>query len=228
MCYYHDMRHHFVAVALLLSACASPSIQPDEDANHAGTYSGSYVNADYGFALTLPKDFEPLKEIKPALKNQGAYLEESVLKFKELNPALRSFGSRDTAINAAFSVAISAFPLEGYSQEQIYDPEREYTYDAATDSWKGTATGTPFQPETRMIGGKKAYVFGFGDAGLMSQTYAVPLPEKNVALEFVIRGCVACTDESPDSLSDNEELIAANEAHVQKESEEILNDIRFE
>lgn len=216
-----------ISSVLILSACAAPSIQPDEDANGTATHSGSYVNAEYGFSLEYPTHFQAIREIEPALKNQGAYVEESVLKFKELNPALRSFGSRDMDINAAFSLEVSAYPLQGYSQDQIYDPEYEYVYDAATDSWKGVVTGSPFQPETQMIGGKKAYVFGFGDSGLMSQTYAVPLPEKNVVLEFVISSCVACTDESEDSLSDNYVLIDANTAHVEKEREEILNGIRF-
>lgn len=232
-----------IASLLIVSACAAPSIQPDEDPNHSSsamssstssakfdlaTHSGTYVNEEYGFSLTYPAHFEPLKPTTTLMKNQGAYIEDNTLKFKELIPSLITLKSGDRDIQAMFSLYVTAFPLKGYSEESIYSDEYEYAYDDVTNAWKGTKTGAPFQPETRKIGGKTAYRFEFGDAGSYSDMYAIPLPEKNVMLEFTLSSCVSCTDEGPGGLSDNMPLINENEAHVGKETNDILNSIRFQ
>lgn len=233
-----NMRPTLVALAFLLAACSAPAIQPDEDANASSSASSdmligsgttTYTNDGYGFSVVLPSHFEALKGTAPQKNKYGAYIKDNALQFEGATDAIMSLESVDTVIKASFGFYVNVFPAKGYNRIELYDsPNYEYLYDAETDTWTSATTKEKIEFESRMIGGRKAYEMGFGDAGQSVTTYAVPLPEKDVVIEFIFGSCVACTSESPNGLSEDQALIDANAAHVEKETEEILKGIAFE
>jgi len=198
-------------------------------------HDGTYTNAEYGFSLTYPTHFEPLKPrevpYKP-FKYYGMFYDEKKngIEYKgTINPVM-FLNAYDRDIKAIFSFRIEAYPLEGYTEVVMDDDE--YAYDAENDTWLGLTRKGTLRSKTRMIGGKKAYEFGFGDAGWTSMMYAVPLPEKGVMLELSMGGCPGCALDQRLYLTDEEHAVIiaagnANSAHMEKEREEILNSIRF-
>ncbi len=246
----HSKFLRVVPFLVLISACTAPALDTgattssssssqgssfSADSSSASsdffdrtTHSGIYKNTEFGFSLTYPTHFEPIRVDERVFpKKYGAYIADGELKYKgEIMPLLNLKAS-DRDIDADFNMHIHAFPLKDYTKMDIYADE--YAYDPDKDTWFGLMQQEPFAPESMLIGGKKAYLFGFGDAGWSSMTYVIPLPEKSVVLEIMLGGCMGCLRDHPwDGLSEDVQAYEANVAHMRKETDEILASIRFE
>lgn len=132
-----------------------------------------YSNEDYGFLIRYPSDYNQFVNVG-ATENQLMEVEATSTKKVLINGGYNHYPT----------LSVSVYPIDSYEYETMYglsyhyDPQNNtcykmengvrenYSFSISTEKWSGCKVGT-------------------GDAGWLSEGYAIPLKDKDLVVEII-------------------------------------------